>query len=379
MTILKERNSNTTRCSSSSFNRLLDIICENLCGESANNLPIICQGYGLKDGSVTEAFKSKFNYVYSRVTHLSSEEIIAIANKMQNKYPVEAFDSILATIRNNDDDLNTKSRFKDITSLNKTEKNRKMASKLTGAELIQLKKIVIGEFNESNWMELGAITNTLEQVENHPRLLRSLNWRDDDYDGLALTFLRKMIGPNDENLAIIQDYIAKTCLTIGENVSSEVNEGRKIIFSPNIFQIPDKSVDSNLISVMMPFSSDLSPVYEAIRGASTNSGFSCKRADDIWDHSTIIQDVFSLIFQSHIVVCDFTDKNPNVFYEAGIAHTLGKHVVPITQSAYDIPFDLKHLRFIQYLNNGEGRDLLIKQLTSKFNTLAEKRSLSSQW
>lgn len=252
-----------------------------------------------------------------------------------------------------------------------------MNSQLSGPQLIQLKNAVVEDFDASNWRELGALTNTLEQVERHPRFLRSLSWGDDDYDGLALTFLRKMIGPNDENLAVVQEYVAKKCTNSGENVSSEENDGRKIIFSPSIFQIPNESVDPNLISVMMPFGPELSPVYESIKKASTEAGFSCKRADDIWDHSTIIQDVFSLIFQSYIVVCDFTGKNPNVFYEAGIAHTLGKHVVPITQSANDIPFDLKHHRFATYLNNGERREKLMEELTTRFITLADKRQLSS--
>jgi hypothetical protein len=103
-------------------------------------------------------------------------------------------------------------------------------------------------------------------------------------------------------------------------------------------------------------------------------GSTSKRVDDIWDHSTVIQDVFSLIFQSYIVVCDFTGKNPNVFYEAGIAHTLGKHVVPITQSDDDIPFDLKHHRYAKYLNNNEGLEGLAEELSSRFNTLASKRT-----
>jgi len=252
-------------------------------------------------------------------------------------------------------------------------------SKLSGLQLIQLKNAVVEDFDASNWRELGALTNTLDQVESHPRLLRSLSFGDDDYDGLALTFLRRMIGNNDENLAVVQDYIAKKCANSGDNISSEENEGRKIIFSPSIFQIPNESVDANLISVMMPFGPELFPVYNSIKQASKNAGFSCKRADDIWDHSTIIQDVFSLIFQSYIVVCDFTGKNPNVFYEAGIAHTLGKHVVPITQAANDIPFDLQHHRYAMYLNNGEGREKLMNELTSRFSTLAAKRQQSSPW
>ena len=120
---------------------------------------------------------------------------------------------------------------------------------------------------------------------------------------------------------------------------------------------------------MMPFNLAFDNVYSAISKAANEAGFKCKRADDIWNHSTVIQDVFSLIFQSYIVVCDFSGKNPNVFYEAGIAHTLGKHVVPITQSEQDIPFDLQHHRYAKYLNNGEGLETLRQELYTRFVTL----------
>ena len=55
-----------------------------------------------------------------------------------------------------------------------------------------------------------------------------------------------------------------------------------------------------------------------------------------------------MICKSSVVVCDLTGKNANVFYEAGIAHSLGKDVILITQSADDVPFDLRHLRYIPY-------------------------------
>lgn len=248
-----------------------------------------------------------------------------------------------------------------------------MNSKLSGPQLVQLKNSVVEDFDSSNWRELGALTNMLDEVEGHPRLLRSLSFGDEDYDGLALTFLRKMIGSNDENLKTVQDYISKKCTDSGENISSVDGGGRRVVFSPTIFSIPAEPINLNLVSVMMPFSPELTPVYESIKQAASNAGLECSRADNIWEHSTIIQDIFSLIFRSHIVVCDFTGKNPNVFYEAGIAHTLGKHVVPITQSASDIPFDLKHHRFAMYLNNGEGRKSLEIELTSRFFTLAEQR------
>lgn len=250
-----------------------------------------------------------------------------------------------------------------------------MKSKLSGEQLLQLKNLAVEDFDDSNWKELGALTDMLDEVESHPRLLRSLSWGDPDYDGLALTFLKKMIGQNDENLNIVQEYISQKCTNAGEDVSSEKKVGRKIVFLPTIFDVPTGSVNPTLVSVMMPFQSDLSEVYKTIQAAAHELGLSCRRADDIWDHSIVIQDVFSLIFQSQVVICDFTGKNPNVFYEAGIAHTLGKHVIPITQSAQDIPFDLQHHRYAKYLNNAEGLEKLKEDLVSRLSTLTGATNL----
>lgn len=77
----------------------------------------------------------------------------------------------------------------------------------------------------------------------------------------------------------------------------------------------------------------------------------------------------SLIDRGRIVVCDLTGRNPNVFYEAGIAHTLGREVIIIAQSEHDIPFDLRHLRHIRYLNNNEGLADLVEALQTRMQTV----------
>ena len=82
--------------------------------------------------------------------------------------------------------------------------------------------------------------------------------------------------------------------------------------------------NSKLISVMMPFSPAYRGTYEAIKRVAVHMGLECLRADDIWENSTFIQDIFDLIFCSRIVIVDFSERNPNVMYETGIAHTLGK-------------------------------------------------------
>ena len=130
---------------------------------------------------------------------------------------------------------------------------------------------------------------------------------------------------------------------------------------PKVFKIPEhETINPKLASAMMPFEGKFSPVYETIQKAAKSVGLKCRRADDIWDNAEIIQDVVDLIDRSRVVICDCTGRNPNVFYEAGIAHTLGREVILIAQSENDIPFDLRHIRYIHYLNNAEGRAVLEK-------------------
>lgn len=95
----------------------------------------------------------------------------------------------------------------------------------------------------------------------------------------------------------------------------------------------------------------------------------CFRADDIWERDHILDDVLSLIWRARVVVADLSGKNPNVFYEAGIAHTLGRATILVAKSMDDVPFDLRPIRTLQYLNNGEGRDNLAEGITKRLLTL----------
>lgn len=60
-----------------------------------------------------------------------------------------------------------------------------------------------------------------------------------------------------------------------------------------------------------------------------------------------------------------------MFYEIGITHTLGREVILIRQIDADIPFDLRHLRYVSYLNNGEGLSALATRLNSRLADLVQ--------
>lgn len=177
----------------------------------------------------------------------------------------------------------------------------------------------------------------------------------------AIEAVAQCLNSSDISVAEQSNGKVKVAPLSGEFVStahSEIPTDKLISFKPSVFQIPSKPQNERLVSVMMPFNPAFSGTYEAIKKVTDYMKLECWRADDIWENSTFMQDIFDLIFCAKVVVVDFTGRNPNVMYETGIAHTLGKTVIPITQSLDDIPSDLGHHRALKYLPNTEGyRDL----------------------
>ena len=168
-----------------------------------------------------------------------------------------------------------------------------------GQRLLSLRDTVEKHFDGGTWTEFGLVMEASDIIDNHHRLLRSLSFGDPDYSGNVLQVLVSISKRDERNLEAMERYI-RDRFGGGENVSSKPAPGRTIVFQPSVFTVPDASVDPRLISVMMPFELALRPVYQTIKDAATDCIFDCKRADDIWEHSTVIQDVFGLIFRSYI-------------------------------------------------------------------------------
>lgn len=99
----------------------------------------------------------------------------------------------------------------------------------------------------------------------------------------------------------------------------------------------------------MPFGGYFDGYYnQVIRPALTNLNIDCIRGDEIYGTGVIINDIYDAICEADFCIADVTDRNPNVNYELGMAHAIGKPAILITQRIEDVPFDYKHLRLIKY-------------------------------
>jgi hypothetical protein len=124
----------------------------------------------------------------------------------------------------------------------------------------------------------------------------------------------------------------------------------------------------------MPFADQMRPVYDAIREAlqSHDVGFAVVRADELFGGDQVMSGVLREMARAQLVIADLTGRNPNVFYELGIAHMTkeAKRVLLLTQSMADVPFDLSAYRCIPYTADPTGLERLRKQVASTAKALA---------
>ena len=101
--------------------------------------------------------------------------------------------------------------------------------------------------------------------------------------------------------------------------------------------------------VLMPFDREFDSIYkDFVKPTLEGKELVVSRADDLESHQNILRDVVESIYSSDIIIADLTSLNANVFYELGIAHTLNKVVILLTQNIDEVPFDLKGYRLLEY-------------------------------
>tara|TARA_R100000789_G_scaffold21135_1_gene24143 strand:+ start:569 stop:1333 length:765 start_codon:yes stop_codon:yes gene_type:complete len=128
------------------------------------------------------------------------------------------------------------------------------------------------------------------------------------------------------------------------------------------------SKKDNLIFVLTPFNKVNLPYFKAVTEAFSGTGFEVRRGDEVQIDGDILPFIIKQIISSRILIANVEGRNPNVMYELGIAHALGKPVF-ITNSVKDfeksgVPFDLQNRQIILYDNRRTLKELLSSRIIS---------------
>jgi len=101
--------------------------------------------------------------------------------------------------------------------------------------------------------------------------------------------------------------------------------------------------------ILMPFGEWYDRYFREIYVPATkDAGFEPLRADGLFSVGSVMEQIWAQIRKAKVLLADLTNRNPNVFYELGLAHAIRKPVVFVAGSIDDVPFDVRHLRVVVY-------------------------------
>jgi hypothetical protein len=128
-----------------------------------------------------------------------------------------------------------------------------------------------------------------------------------------------------------------------------------------------KKVKEPFVFVLMPFKDkdiEQKVYFEIIKPTVEKElGISCIRSDEVTDPGVINNQIFTLIRRAKLIIAETTSKNPNVFYEVGMAHAFNKDVFIFNNSnKKELPFDISTNRAVFYDDYEDLKKKIVENL-----------------
>lgn len=142
-----------------------------------------------------------------------------------------------------------------------------------------------------------------------------------------------------------------------QNVSDESLTSRTVVLSNFLraagLQKHDLASEPDLVFVLTPFHPDYDDTFNVINNACREVGLRCMRGDEEFVRGDIFSHILRLIIRARIIVANIDGRNPNVFYELGLAHAMDKVTILVSKSPSDVPFDIRAKKLVVYRTNSE--------------------------
>jgi hypothetical protein len=124
-------------------------------------------------------------------------------------------------------------------------------------------------------------------------------------------------------------------------------------------------VQSGYAFVVMPMDKNnhqLIDVLEAIKAGAKECSITAERIDDDERNERVTDRILEAIRKAEFVIVDLTNERPNVFFEAGYAHGLGKIPIYVAREGTHLHFDIQDYPVIIFRNMKELREGIVKRL-----------------
>jgi len=105
-------------------------------------------------------------------------------------------------------------------------------------------------------------------------------------------------------------------------------------------------IDHNKAFLLAPLNPRFKNQVDIIKMACEDIGIDCETADEEFISGPILSVIVKKMLTANLIIAVIDGRNPNVFYELGLAHAFGKTVVMISGGLENIPFDIQSQRMV---------------------------------
>jgi hypothetical protein len=193
-------------------------------------------------------------------------------------------------------------------------------------------------------VELGAVRSSLE----------------DSIYKINEKFQRDHTGWQELNHLVVEGGDSKVALVSDDQSSYGVNQFRFIKNLGIDYQVIEEKEDK--VFLITPFHDAYRQEHLAIKEACGMLGLACVRGDEVFKEGNILKHIVEQILSARYVIANLNGRNPNVYYEVGIAQCLGKSVVLVSSGFEEIPFDLQSQRILTFVDLKELKAKLYVKL-----------------
>lgn len=124
-----------------------------------------------------------------------------------------------------------------------------------------------------------------------------------------------------------------------------------------------------LCTVLIAFDEPGQTRFETLRSLGESMGFQTMRVAQYYSSGMILEEIVRSIRDAHLIIADLTDGNPNVCYELGIAHALGKRVFLVSEDPKANAINFGESRVCGYAE--------MERLTAEFRSLVSTPGILS--
>jgi hypothetical protein len=150
-------------------------------------------------------------------------------------------------------------------------------------------------------------------------------------------------------------------------------------YKPIFGEIPPQTQEKFAFVIMPLRNANLMNIYNTVvKPIVESKNLECRISEDYPTNKELMKVIWKAICQSQVVIAELTGFNPNVMYELGISHTVGKETIMIIDENQKFPFNISHINIIHYQNTLGGYPVLRKKLSDTLdNVLKEIEKESS--